>query len=73
MTGIRKFVFHNYRNAALTHWSRQDVVIAMLSAVTAVQLHKRYVDPQQQDIAKAFGTAGSKMSDRTLQENGRPQ
>jgi integrase len=65
LTRIRKFVFHNYRNTALTHWARQgiNVDIAMLaSGHSSVQMHKRYVDLQQQDIAKAFGTAGSKMA-----------
>ena len=76
LTAIRKFVFHNYRNTALTHWSRHgiNVDIAMLaSGHSSVQMHKRYVDLQQQDIAKAFGQAGSKMSASTMQENGRRQ
>jgi integrase len=65
LTGVRKFVFHNYRNTALTHWSRQgiNVDIAMLaSGHSSVQMHKRYVDLQQQDVAKAFGTIGSKVA-----------
>ena len=46
LTGVRKFVFHNYRNSALTHWARQgiNVDIAMLcSGHSSVQMHKHYV------------------------------
>jgi integrase len=65
LTGVRKFVFHNYRNTALTHRARHgvDVDIAMLAnGHSSVPMHKRYVDLQQQDIAKSFGTAGPKVA-----------
>ena len=59
-TGIKKFTFHNYRNTTLTRWARQgtNVDIAMeASGHTSVQMHKRYVDLQENDIAKTFGTS----------------
>lgn len=59
-TGVRKFTFHNYRNTALTEWARQGihVDIAMkASGHSSVQMHKRYVDLQANDVANAFGTA----------------
>jgi len=59
-SGIRKFVFHNYRNTALTRWARQgiNVDVAMkASGHSSVQMHKRYVDLQESDIAAAFGTS----------------
>ena len=60
-TGIKKFTFHNYRNTALTEWARRgiNVDVAMkASGHSSVQMHKRYLDLQQEDIAAAFGTAG---------------
>ena len=57
-TGVKKFTFHNYRNTALTNWARQgiNVDVAMLaSGHTSVQMHKRYVDLQKNDVARAFG------------------
>ncbi|MGZ9271750.1 MAG: tyrosine-type recombinase/integrase [Candidatus Binatia bacterium] len=59
-SGIKKFVFHNYRNTALTRWARQgiNVDVAMkASGHKSVQMHKRYVDLQEIDVAKAFGTS----------------
>jgi|SoiMethySBSTD1v2_1073268.scaffolds.fasta_scaffold373883_1 integrase len=47
-TGVRKFVFHNLRNTALTEWARRQgipVDAAMkASGHSSVQIHKRYVD-----------------------------
>lgn len=63
-TGIRKFVFHNYRNTALTEWARRgiNVDVAMkASGHSSVEMHKRYIDLQAKDVATAFGT-GSKMA-----------
>jgi integrase len=60
LAGIRKFVFHNYRNTALTRWAREgiNVDVAMkASGHSSVQMHKRYVDLQETDIAAAFGTS----------------
>jgi integrase len=59
-SGIKKFVFHNYRNTALTRWARQgiNVDVAMkANAITTVQMHTRYVDLQDTDVAAAFGTS----------------
>jgi len=57
---VKKFVFHNYRNTALTEWARQgiNVDLAMLAAGhSSVQMHKRYLlQLVGEDIAKAFGT-----------------
>ncbi len=58
-TGVKKFVFHNLRNTALTEWARSgiDVDIAMKAAGhSSVQMHKRYVDLKDADVANAFGT-----------------
>lgn len=58
-SGVKKFVFHNYRNTALTEWARQgiNVDLAMLAAGhSPVQMHKRYLQLGGEDIAKAFGT-----------------
>jgi integrase len=57
---MRKFVFHNLRNSALTNWARQGIPVdvAMKSSGHAsVQMHKRYVDLQANDVANAFGTS----------------
>ena len=59
-TQVKKFVFHNYRNTALTAWARRgiNVDVAMkASGHSSVQMHKRYVDLQDNDVANAFGTA----------------
>jgi len=56
--GVKKYRFHDYRNTALTNWARQgvNVDIAMkASGHRSVQMHKRYLDLQREDIAKAFG------------------
>jgi len=56
--GVKKYRFHDYRNTALTDWARQgvNVDIAMkASGHSSVQMHKRYLDLQREDIAKAFG------------------
>jgi integrase len=57
-TGVRKFVFHNLRNTALTEWARRQgipVDAAMkASGHSSVQIHKRYVDSAA-DIANPFG------------------
>jgi integrase len=56
----KRFVFHNYRNTALTEWARRgiNVDVAMrASGHSSVQMHKRYIDLQAEDIAAAFGTA----------------
>src|SRR5215510_15005837 len=59
-TKVKKFVFHNYRNTALTEWSRRGihVDVAMKAAGhDSVQMHKRYVRLRQEDIASAFRTS----------------
>jgi len=56
---IKKFVVHNYGNTALTEWARRgiDVDVAMrASGHTSIQMHKRYIDLRDEDIAAAFGT-----------------
>ena len=56
--GIKPFVFHNYRNTALTDWADRGISadVAMQAAGhTSVQMHKRYLDLQRDHIAKAFG------------------
>ena len=57
--GVKPFVFHNYRNTALTEWSRQGIpvdVAMKATGHTSVQMHKRYIDLQRGDVAAAFGT-----------------
>jgi integrase len=59
-TGVKKFVFHNRRNTALTEWARQGIpvdVAMKASGHVSVQMHKRYVDLQAADVGKAFGTS----------------
>jgi integrase len=58
-TGVKKFVFHNLRNTALTEWARQGIPVgvAMKASGHSVQMHKRYVDLQAADVANAFGTS----------------
>jgi integrase len=59
-TKIKKFTFHCYRHTAKTEWARRGipVEIAMQAAgQTSVQMHKRYVRLQAEDIAKAFSTS----------------
>jgi integrase len=59
-TGVKKFVFHNLRNTALTEWARQGIpvdVAMKASGHASVQMHKRYVDLQASDVAKIFGTS----------------
>jgi integrase len=56
--GVKKFVFHNYRNTALTDWADRGISadVAMQAAGhTSVQMHKRYLDLQRHHIANAFG------------------
>ena len=55
---IKKFVFHNYRNTALTDWVSRGINVdaaMQASGHTSVQMHKRYIDLQRHHIAKAFG------------------
>jgi len=55
---VRKFVFHNYRNTALTDWADRGISanVAMQAAGhTSVQMHKRYLNLQRHHIANAFG------------------
>lgn len=57
--GVKRFVFHNYRNTALTEWARQRIhvdVAMRASGHLSVQMHKIYLDLQDEDIAKAFQT-----------------
>lgn len=58
--GVKKFVFHNYRNTALTEWRRQGIPVdaAMRAGGwSSVQMYKRYLDLNKEDIARAFGTS----------------
>jgi integrase len=69
VTGVKKFTFHNYRNTALTEWARRGIhvdVAMKASGHSSVQMHKRYVDLQANDVANAFGTGaeGSKIVTR---------
>jgi hypothetical protein len=55
---VKKFVFHNYRNTALTDWADEGIhvdVAMQPGGRTSVQMHKRYVGLQRHHIAKAFG------------------
>ncbi len=59
-TGVKKFVFHNLRDTALTKWARMGIAVDVAmkaSGRSSVQMHKRYVDLQAADVAKAFGTS----------------
>ncbi len=63
---VEKFVFHNYRNTALTDWVDRGINVdaaMQASGHTSVQMHKRYLDLRQHHIAKAFGL-GNKLVDR---------
>lgn len=56
--GVQDFRFHDYRHTALTDWARKNihVDVAMLAAGhESVQMHKRYVNLQDRDVAEAFG------------------
>jgi len=69
---VKKFTFHNYRNTALTEWARRgiNVDVAMkASGHSSVQMHKRYLDLQKEDVAAAFGTL--EMDTREGQVSGR--
>jgi integrase len=70
--GVKKFVFHNYRNTALTEWSRRGVhvdIAMKASGHTSTVMHKRYLDLKREDVAAAFGTGQSKAK-RAAQEGG---
>jgi integrase len=57
-TGVKKYVFDNYRNTTLTEWARKGIsvdVAMKASGHASVQMHKRYVDLQDNDVARAFG------------------
>jgi hypothetical protein len=44
----------------LTRWARHGInvdVVMKASGHRSVQMHKRYVDPQETDIAVTFGTS----------------
>ena len=59
-TGVKKLVFHNLRNTALTQWAREGVPVDIAmkaSGHSSVQMHKRYVDLQAANVADAFGTS----------------
>lgn len=59
-TGVRKFVLHNLRNSALTEWARLGIpvdVAMKASGHSSVQMHRRYVDLKDADVAIALGTA----------------
>ncbi len=56
---VKPFVFHNYRNTVLSDWARRGIsvdVAMKASGHTSVQMHKRYLDLQREDVAAAFGT-----------------
>jgi integrase len=59
-TGVKKLVFHNLRNTALTQWAREGVPVDITmkaSGHSSVQMHQRCVDLQAADVADAFGTS----------------
>jgi integrase len=59
-TGVKKFVFHNLRNTALTEWARRGIAVGVAMKAnghSSVQMHQRYVDVQAADVADAFGTS----------------
>jgi hypothetical protein len=59
-TQVKKFLFHNYRNTALTAWARRGINVMWpwkASGHSSVQMHNRYVDLQESGVANAFGTA----------------
>src|SRR5262245_6416307 len=69
LAGVKKFVFHNYRNTALTEWSRRGVhvdIAMKASGHTSTIMHKRYLDLKKEDMTAAFGTA----SKHGIHENG---
>jgi integrase len=56
--GVKKSVFHNYRNTALTNWSEKGIpvdIAMQASGHTSVQTHKRYVALRPTHISNAFG------------------
>ena len=60
---VKKFVFHNYRNTALTEWARQGIhvdVAMKSSGHTSIEMRKRYLDLKPSDVAAAFGTGKDK-------------
>jgi integrase len=71
---VKKFVFHNYRNTALTEGARQGIpvdVAMKASGHSSVQIHKRYVDLQAADVARAFGTAADSQIDTQIDTQNR--
>jgi integrase len=55
--GLARVTFHNLRNTALTAWARRGIPVEVAmkaSGHSSVQMHRRYVDLQDNDIAKAF-------------------
>ena len=55
---IAGFRFHDYRHSAKTEWSRRGVHVdvAMKAAGhNSVEMHKRYVNLEPTDVAKACG------------------
>ena len=57
--GVKRFKFHDYRNTALTEWRRQgkSVDAAMRAGGwSSMQMYRRYMDLNPEDIAREFGT-----------------
>jgi len=77
--GLKKFVFHNYRNTAMTQWRRKNVSVdAVMRAGgwSSTQMYRRYLDMNEDDVAAAFGIAsdsqiatGIVTQDRALSRN----
>jgi integrase len=73
-SGVKKFKFHDYRNTALTQWRRRGISVdAVMRAGgwSSVQMYKRYLDMNEDDIAAAFGTTDSSQIDKRIDKQNR--
>lgn len=73
---LKRFVFHNYRNTALTEWARRGINVDLAmraSGHSSVQMHKRYIDFQAEDIAAAIGTGPVENGNTNGRQNARSE
>jgi len=73
-TGVKRFVFHNLRNTAITEWARRGInpdVAMKASGHSSVQMHKRFLDLKAADVARAFGTAADSQIDTQIDTQNR--
>lgn len=72
-TGVKKFVFHNLRNTALTEWARMGIAVDVAmkaSGHSSVQMHKRYVDSRRPMLPMPSGPR--KLINELIKRTGSP-